>query len=293
MNKPTSIRMCAASLLAGLSLLLSGCFITPGKFTSELVLSQDESFTFTYEGEIFFLGLSSLAQMGAANEEFTPQECYDEDTFEDRECTEEEIAEQRAAWDAGAETRAAEAKKKAEEMSVMMGGIDPSDPEASEELRRILLRHHGWDRVEDKGNGVFDVSYSISGKLTHDFMFPVIEDVPMTNPFVQMIIRDDKVVRINAPGFSAQEGDNPMGGMAGLAGLAALGEGASGGNGADEMPDLPKIEGTFSIVTQGSMKIRANNTDEGPNPTPTGEILTWDISPRTQNAPTALIAFGQ
>ena len=294
MTKPTSIRICAASLLAGLSLLLTGCFITPGKFTSELTVAEDDSFTFTYEGEIFFLGLSSLAQMGAATEEFSPSECYDEETYETRECTEEELSEQRAEWEAGAEARAAKAKKEAEQMSAMMGGIDPTDPEATEELRLLLLRHEGWDRVEPKGDGVFDVSYSVSGKLTHDFMFPVIEDTPMTNPFVQMYIRDGKVVRINAPGFAAQNDDNPMGGMmggmAGLAGLAALGE---NGPDAEQMPDIPQIEGTFTIVTEGQMSIRANNTDEGPTPTATGEVLTWDISPRTTAAPTALIAVGQ
>ena len=133
MTKPTTIRMGAVSLLAGLSLLLTGCFITPGKFTSQLTLAEDESFTFTYEGEIFFLGLSSLAQMGAASEEFQPTECYDEETYESRDCTEEELAEQRAEWEAGAEARAAKAKKEAEQMSAMMGGIDPTDPEATEE----------------------------------------------------------------------------------------------------------------------------------------------------------------
>lgn len=101
MTKQSSIRMCAASILAGLSLILTGCFITPGKFSSELVLSSDESFSFTYEGEIFFLGLSSLAQMGAAAEEFEPDECYDDETYETRECTEAELARQRADWDAG------------------------------------------------------------------------------------------------------------------------------------------------------------------------------------------------
>ncbi|QFT77409.1 hypothetical protein [Erythrobacter sp. THAF29] len=293
MTKQSSIRMCAASILAGLSLILTGCFITPGKFSSELVLSSDESFSFTYEGEIFFLGLSSLAQMGAAAEEFEPDECYDDETYETRECTEAELARQRADWDAGAEARAEEAKRKAEQMSAMLGGIDPNDPQATEELRQLLLRHEGWDRVEDKGNGGFDVSYSVTGKITHDFLFPVIEGVPGTNPFVQMIIRDGKVVRINAPGFATDSGDNPMTGMmGGLAGLAAMGGGENAAM-AENMPDIPQLDGTFSIVTKGDLKIRANNTDEGAQPTPTGEVLRWEISPRTKDAPTALIAFGQ
>lgn len=285
----TPIRLKAAAVLAGFSLLLSGCLIAPGKFTSQLQLRGDDSFTFTYEGEIFFLGLSGLAEMGAATEEFTAN-CYNEETYEDRECTEAEIAEQKGEWEAGAEQRAAEAKEQAKEMSAMLGGVDPTDPEAAEELRQLLLRHKGWNRVEDKGDGVFDVSYSVSGTLSHDFIFPIIEGIPLTNPFVEMVLRDGNVVRVNAPGFAAQNENNPMAGMLGgtaaMAGLASIGSSGSD-NPMKGMPDVPVIEGTFSIVTDGT--ILANNTDEGPTETTDYQALTWEISPRTKDAPTALV----
>ncbi len=288
MNLQTSSKAAATALLAGLSLLLTGCFITPGKFTSELILTEEDRFSFTYEGEIFFLGLSGLAELGAAADEFVAEECYDEDTYVERECSATELSDQRAAWDANAGVRAAEAAQQAEQMSAIMGGIDPSDPEASAELARLLLRQEGWDRVEDKGDGVFDVSYSVSGELSHDFMFPIIEGFPAANPFVQIILRDGDVVRVNAPGFSAGNESNPMaammGGMGGMAGLSAMGQ---QGAGSGEMPNTPVIEGTFTIVTNGV--IRANNTDEGGVPTARGDELVWSISPRTQAAPTALI----
>lgn len=290
-----SPRAFATAMLAGLSLLLTGCFITPGKFTSELVLTEGDRFSFTYEGEIFFIGLSNLAAMGAGSDEFVSMGCFDDDTFEDRECTAAEIEEQRAEWEAGAEMRAAEAAQEAKQLSAIMGGIDPTDPEASAELVSLLTRQKGWERVEDKGEGVFDVRYSIEGELSHDFMFPIIEGFPMTNPFVQMILREGDLVRINAPGYSASNDSNPMGALAGsmggMAGLAAMGqsmgaEGADGGDGT-AMPGTPTIEGTFTIVTSG--RILANNTDEGPSNGPGGEVLTWEISPRTTQAPTALI----
>lgn len=270
-------------------LLLTGCLISPGKFKSDLDLNSDGTFAFSYEGEIFFLGLSQLAQMGNKAESFEAEECYDDETFDIRECTEDELAEQRAQWDAGAEERAAKAKKDAEEMAAMMDGIDPSDPEAAEELRQLLLRHRGWDRVEFKGNGVYDVSYSTSGELGHDFMFPTIEGFPATNPFVQIVLRDDDTVRVNAPGFAAEDGSNPagtmMGGMTGLAGLAALGdEDAAAG-----MGDLPSMEGTFTIRTSGN--ILANNTDEGASREGGKSVLGWDVNAGTQSAPTALIRF--
>lgn len=302
MTKPVTLRMCAASLVAGLSLLLTGCFISPGKFTSELVISEDESFTFTYEGEIFFLGMSRLAQLGAGTEEFVATECFDEETFEARNCTEEELAQQRAEWDAGAEERAAKAKKDAEQLAAITGGIDPKDPQAAEELRQLLLRHHGWSRVESKGDGLFDVTYSVSGKLSHDFMFPVIEKMPVTNPFVQVILREGKTVRVNAPGFAVQDGGNPMSGMmGGMAGLGALmqmgeeGEAAESEVGPDagRIPGIPPLQGTFTITTRGNMNIRANNTDEGPTATTTGQSLSWKITPNTTAAPTALIAISE
>lgn len=287
------IRLRAATLLAGFALTLSGCFLSPGKFESELAVTGQDSFTFTYEGEIFFLGLSKLAQMDAAQAEFTPPECYNQETYETQECTEEELAEARASWEAGAGERAAEAKKKAEQMAAMMGGIDPSDPKAAEELVKLLKRQKGWERVAHKGDGVFDVSYRVSGTMGHDFMFPMIEGFPATNPFVQAFIRQDGKVRINAPGFTAQSPDQAgmgmMMGMGSLAGLAALG--AAEGEQDKAMPGVPVIDGTFTVRTIGGMRVLANNTDEGPEATSSGEALTWRISTRTAQAPTALIAL--
>ncbi|MDJ0977159.1 MAG: hypothetical protein QNI87_01340 [Erythrobacter sp.] len=300
MYAPTEIRRplraLAAATLASLSLLLTGCFITPGKFVSELELGPDRGFTFSYEGEIFFLGLSQLAKMGEATKEFEPEPCYIDGTFEERQCTSNELEGQRAAWEANAEKRAAEAAQQAEQMSALLGGIDADDPEATAKFVKLIERQKGWDRVVDKGNGVFDVSYRLEGKLTHEFLFPLIEDVPTTNPFVQIFLRDGNLVRVNAPGFSQQNDDNPlgamMGGLAGMAGLAALSpESSEAGN--ETMPDVPAPEGTFTIVTTGGMAIRANNTDEGASATGTGEKLTWEIGPRSKAAPTALIDLGQ
>lgn len=284
----------AVSLVAGLSLLLTGCFITPGKFTSTLDLGADDEFTFTYEGEIFFLGLSQLAKMGEDAKEFEPEPCYVDGSFEERECTRNELEGQRAEWEANAEMRAAKAAQEAEQMSALLGGIDATDPEASAKFTELLLRQKGWNSVVDKGEGVFEVSYSLTGKLTHDFAFPVIEGVPSTNPFVQIFLRDGDIVRINAPGYSAQNDDNPMGammgGLAGMAGMAAsMGEDAPGGPGGETPPDFPTIDGTFTITTTSAMTIRANNTDEGASQTATGEKLVWDIDTRTKAAPTALI----
>jgi len=300
MTIPTTIRLRAAALLAGLALGLAGCFMSPGKFTSELALTGPDSFTFRYDGEIFFLGLSKLAQMGAATQEdFTPSECFSEETFEPRACTKEEIDAQRAEWDAGAAERAARARKDAETVKAIMGGIDPDDPKAAEQLVRLLERQRGWNRVVHKGDGLFEVSYAVSGTTGHDFMFPMIEDLPPVNPFVQMFLRNGRQARINAPAFVVQNSANPIGGMLGgmgsLAGLAAMSKVQSSDAADGEVPPVPPgvpvLDGTFTIRTGPGMRILANNTDEGPEPAPGGgEVLRWRVSQATTQAPTALIA---
>ena len=63
-----ALRIRTTAFFAAFALALTGCFVSPGKFTSELVLEEGGAFSFTYDGEIFFLGLSDLAQMEAAAE---------------------------------------------------------------------------------------------------------------------------------------------------------------------------------------------------------------------------------
>jgi hypothetical protein len=296
----SGVRMRAAALLTGFAMLLSGCFMSPGKFTSELALTGADTFTFSYDGEIFFLTMSKLARIGAGVEEPFVANCFDDETYESRDCTKDEEAEQRNEWEAGAAERAAKAKKDAENMKAIMGGIDPSDPKAAEELVKLLERQKGWNRVVHKGDGLFEVSYSVSGMLGHDFMFPQIEGFPPVNPFVQMFLRDGSQVRINAPAFVFQTNESPFGGLGGglgpFAGLAAMGaaqeagENADGSKESEAIPGVPTLEGTFTIRTAPGMRVLANNTDEGPEALPGGgEMLRWTITSRTSQSPTALI----
>jgi hypothetical protein len=265
-------------------LLLGGCLLSPGKFTSELQLFADDQFAFTYDGEFQMLALSKLAEMANNSDESFVAECYDAD-FEMAECSEAEIAEQQAEWDAGAEDRRAEQAREAEKMRAVMGGIDPANPQAAQELAARLERQRGWQRVTYKGDGVFDVAFAVSGTLTHDFTFPTIEGMLGANAFVSVNLRDGAQVRVDAPDFSRQQDSNPMFGGGSLAALAAMAE-------ADESGDIPQIvmpEGTFTIVTDG--RVLANNTDEGPAPHAAGQSLSWTIGATTRQAPTALIAF--
>ena len=285
-------RLVALPMLAAASLLLTGCLLSPGKFTSELVLSDSGEFAFSYDGEIVFLGMSQLARMMADRDSdvFTPN-CFDEDTYEDRECTEEETEDQREEWESGQEARAEKRDRDAEQMATIMGGIDPTDPDAADELVKLLQRQRGWDRVVHKGDGVFDISYRAQGTLSHDLVFPVIEKFVIPTPFVQVVLRKDGRVRVDAPSFAAQDSSNPMGGMmGGMTSLAALS--ALADDSGEAAPAVPELDGTFTIVTDGA--ILANNTDEGPEETAEGmQRLSWTITPRSTAAPTALLRLTQ
>ena len=274
--------------VAAAPLLLNGCFLMPGKFASELQVMRDGSFAFSYDGEIQTLALSKLAEMSASKAEaFSPQ-CWSDEDFEDRECTEEETAQQRAEWEANAEKRRAEGAKNVEMMKAMLGGIDPSSPEAAQEFAAVLERQKGWEKVAYRGNGLYEVSVRFSGRLDHGFVFPLVERMPNLAPFVTAIARKDNRLRIEAPGFANQD-DNAAGSMAGMSGLAAAAAMSELGSENEDAVPFARLDGTFRIVTDG--RILANNTDEGPSSHPRGQALDWKVGQRTGQAPTALIAF--
>jgi hypothetical protein len=275
-----------------MAMLLTGCLLSPGKFTSQLDLKNGGGFAYSYDGEIYLLALSKLAELGNkaenADNEFIEQPCYSEESFEERTCTQDEAAEQRRDWNTEMEASIKSQKEESEMMQGMLGGIDPADPEAAEELATRLRRQKGWNTVEYKGDGLFAVEFRIEGQLDYDFLFPTIERFPMSNFFVLVANRDGGTVRVDAPGFSAQAGGNPFQGMmSGMAGMFAN----AGDDGAEKAPVIPELDGTFRIVTDG--QILANNTDEGPANTAAGKVLEWKVNKRTQIAPTALIKLAE
>jgi len=274
MGRPFTLRRAAATLLAASTLLVSGCLLTPGKFTSQLTLKKGGEFSFVYDGEISMTGMKQLARMGA-NEAFEA-ECYDDD-FEETECTAEEVAEQRAEWEAD---QAKDAKGK-EDFVRMMGNVDPGDPESIAKLVEIMRRQDGWEKVEQTGDGVVTVRYVAEGHLSHPFIFPVVEKLPVS-PFLVVAPRADGSVRVEAEGFGS-EAMPSMGPGVGM--LAAMGS----KKGQDDGPAPVLPDGTFTIVTDG--RILANNTDEGPAEDGQMQRLEWTVDTSTKIPPMALIAL--
>ena len=142
-----------------------------------------------------------------------------------------------------------------------------------------LARQQGWTSVMSQCSGKFEVEYSVTGRLDHDFTFPTIERMPMVMPFVSVMRRADGTVRVDAPAFYSGAA-NPM-----IPGLGAIASKAAESKG---QASPPILDGTFTLRSDG--QFLANNTDEGPKVDPTGgSHLDWKIDARTAAAPTALI----
>ncbi len=272
-----------AALAVGLAALLAGCLLTPGKFTSSLDLRHDGTFTYAYTGEIHLLALSKLAQMGrnaGGKAEFTLGPCFD-NAGEVRECTDAEQRSQREDWDAAQIRTVERNRREAESMRALLGGIDPSDPKAAEELAARLRKQEGWKSVTYKGEGLFQVDFALAGTLDHDFAFPTIERFTLANSFITLSRRSDGTVRLDAPGFGAEATGGYFGTM--MQGMAMAG----GNDGArPDGPRLPTPEGRFTVTTDA--QVIANNTDEGPQADQRGQMLTWTVNPRSTAAPMAV-----
>ena len=287
------------AVAAAMAILLTGCLLLPGRFTSDLTLKKDGSFGFTYKGEIFVLALSRMAagmNDAAANKPFEPKECKDDDSDTARPCKPDEIGQQKQEWQAERDAAKAKAAKDAEAAKMMLGGIDPTDPKAGEQFAEHLARQAGWKSVVSKGDGRFEVDYAIAGRLTHDFTFPTVERMPMLVPFVAVIRRNDGTVRVDAPAFSSGQSAGPLAGFAGMAGalggadkLDAADGGAKPGQKPATPPGFPALDGHFTLHTDGT--ILANNTDEGPKAQAGVQRLEWTVNPQTTAPPTALIRF--
>jgi hypothetical protein len=285
-------RVAAVAMTAALSLLLAACFVTPGKFDAALDLRKNGMFSYSYKGEIFVLGLSDLMDLANATDAaYLPSRCFDDDDLEkERPCTKEEQETDKANWENQQQVGAEKRKKDNEQMKIMLGGLDPSDPKAAEELAARLRRQAGFKTVVYKGNGLYEVDFAISGQLSHDFAFPTIEKMPQITPFFVLIRRADGSVRLDSPALQAQEGTGGMP-FGNFAQMAAAERSKATPEEAAKIPDFPQIDGRFVLTTDG--EILANNTDEGAKAGTTGKTLEWKITPRDKVGPMALIGLAK
>jgi hypothetical protein len=234
--------------------LLVGCAFSPGKFVSTLTILADRSFTFSYQGEVIAVDIAgemakgmgdAFKGMGDADDKkktttsLLRDAAWQED--EDAPATEEEDS----AKDDAEEAAKKEAKFKA--------------------IAEALTKEAGYRSVTYKGDGVFVVDYQISGKLTHNFLWPFNVDAEVIFPFVVVELRGTDVVRVKAPAFG--DSDSP-------------GKGKSDNANA-------KLDGTFTLITDG--EIVSQNNEDGAKSDGTRRTVTWKATPLSKDAPMAVV----
>ena len=284
-------RIAAIVTSTALALLLTACFVLPGKFAANLDLRKDGHFTYTYKGDIVIIGLTKLAELAMAQKpkaEFSPSACYKKDGETERDCTAAEVAEQKKDWVTAQAEQAAKDARDKDMIVKALGGIDPTDPKAAADIGARLSGQAGFKRVTYMGNGRYDVDYAISGVLAYDYQFPTIERMlPQTIPFIVLNKRSNGEVRIDSPLMQQAALTMPTGNLAQtLAQMLGLDK---DGKRSEAAKDFPALDGHFTLITDGA--ILSNNTEHGAKVVAGGKQLDWDINFMTAISPMALIGL--
>lgn len=168
-------RLCAALVPL---MALSGCLLSPGKFTSSLDIRKDGAFTFAYVGEVLVADPSNRMP-----------DMSDAETGKD-----------------GKEAASAKPIDKAKDVAAKM-----------REIADALSKEKGFRSVKYLGENKLSVDYQISGRLDHSFLFPFNIDAKAIIPFVAVEVRADGKVRMQAPAFGNDNESSPgsMGAMGG------------------------------------------------------------------------------
>ncbi|RJF86179.1 hypothetical protein [Sphingomonas cavernae] len=174
-------------------LLLTGCLLTPGKFTSTLSINADRSFTFAYKGEV--IAFDPSAEMGKALKDGAKEEP-----------------------DAGNEDGGAEEDETLfTPIALQDEGKDAAETDADKErkhraIAEALSKEAGYRSVQYLGEGKYLIDYQVSGALTHNFVYPYNIDAEVIFPFIAIELRKNGTVRLKAPAFGNEStGDQAPG----------------------------------------------------------------------------------
>lgn len=241
------------------ALLLTGCLWGPGRFASDVTLRKDGSFILDYKGEIILETAQAMAKLPWQD---SMAHCMD--GAKERSCMPQEIGDQKDAY---------LKKQKDDEEAAKAFGLPGSDEESNQAFAAKLMKYAGWRSVTYRGKGMFDVDYHFEGRLTQDFIFPLMPDSNVVIPFVSLRRRADGAVLVNAPALTG--GMNMFGPMAQQMGADPRSSPQS------------RAEGRFTVHTDG--RIVTNNSEDGPAPDPIGQQVHWDIAPGSNKVPEMLI----
>lgn len=232
-------------------MMLASCFVSPGKFVSTLFVGADRSFTFTYTGEVIAVDFAREFNDGmrrGSEPATTPSETgFTRLAFQQAPPPKIETAPKSKA-DSDAKFRA---------------------------MAEALRQEPGYRRVEYKGEGVFEIDYSISGTLSHNFVFPFNADAEIVFPFVLVELRSGGMVRVKAPGFADEDSSSSM-----------MGDMAKGKS--RRQRPAERLDGQFTLTTDA--EIVSQNTERAPGTDAQGRrTLNWRATPLTRTAPLAVM----
>ena len=239
----------AFAALAG-ALILAACVLTPGKFTSTLTINKDRTFAFTYVGEVIALDLGKEVAKGMKSKS------GDDDAADVKPTSTGflKVADQKA--DRAAAEKKAEFDRKCRAIAA------------------ALMKEAGYRKAEYVGDGKFMIDYAITGKLTHNFIYPFNIDAEAVFPFIAVEVRADGKVRMKAPAFAKD----------------VTGGGANGmGSAMGDMGPTSKLDGTFTLDTDA--EIVSQNNEAGVTVVGGRKRVTWAVTPLNTTAPMAVIGF--
>jgi hypothetical protein len=187
-------RLATIALAIAAPMVLAGCLLSPGKFTSDLNINADRSFSFTYVGEV--IAVDPTSDMKSS---LSP------DSEPAADATEEE---KKAAADKKIEVAKASAELETKRRAMV----------------EALSKEAGYRSVRYVGDGKFLIDYAITGRLDHSFLFPFNSDAEVAIPFIALELRKDGAVRIKAPAFGKSQ-NKPAGMDMGMPDSTSLAEG--------------------------------------------------------------------
>lgn len=259
------ILLCAvpASLLC---LLLSGCFVLPGKFVSHLDIRRDGSFTFNYTGELVF----ATREEGKRNWSDVMAYCSTDKDNGSLPCSENEIRKQRIHFEEGQVIKSAQAAQIA-----AVSGYNSYDRDANDEIARRMTGYQGWKEVVYVGDGVFDVYYQMSGNVDHDVVFPVLPQAQMVVPFITIRrSKNGNILEIDAPTLSTIV-------------MRSLLYELTGAFDSDDFPLFERTEGTFVITTDADLTDTNGKTRKDSS----GQAIEWHIDGALEKMPHTQLAL--
>lgn len=247
----------ATGALAAL-LMLPGCLVTPGSFTSTLDIRADRSFAFAYKGEILASDMDKALGGTDSESQDDPLDGIAPPEGEDSVYSKAALrTADKSQSKAPAEPRFDKARDDDTQMQAMASA---------------LTKEKGFRTVQYLGDHKFMIDYAIAGRLDHAFLFPFNIDAQIVLPFIAVELRGAERIRVKAPGFA--NGFDKSQGPAGL-----------GGGGSDDAAKA--LNGSFTLTTDA--EIVSQNQEDGATDVPEGKRIVWAVTPLTSDAPAATL----